>query len=550
VHRQAFTLAEFRIDPARNAIFGPEGETLVEPKMMEVICALAARPGHVFSRTELIDQVWGHGFGADESLTRAISQLRKVFGESREQARILETIQKRGYRLIVPVTPGIAVAAPSRGNAPLRPLLWGGLAAVLLLVAGLALWRLPAPERAASPPQTPAAAAPAGISVSVAAFAAETEALAPLAAALKTALVTDMSRTDLLHLQTQARQDGALRYRVEGMAQEVAGRTRINVQLVALDSGEHVWAADFEPPAGGSLSVQDALAAAISFELVPRILNAAKARLRSRVLETLTPWELILLATGVPGSDEVFLAPHTKDAFWLQRRALALDPGYAPAHALLASALAYHALFNQAENTTAALAEAERHVQIAVAKAPYAPDVLYQAANYYRYRGEGRKAAAILRRILEIHPNNIRAGVDLPLVEGLCSAKGDAAIAELRAMDARLRPANPIRRVVLSHMAAIYLSEGKYGAAREAAAQSRAIIHTAWSGITLAAAAAALGSDGEARQIAAETRLEWPNLDFADFAGQVVPLWCAGGSAQAPARRAFQALARLERKPQ
>jgi DNA-binding winged helix-turn-helix (wHTH) protein/TolB-like protein len=547
VQRQTFHIAEFRIDPARNAIASPDGETLVEPKMMEVLCALAARPGHVFSRTELMDQVWGHSHGADESLTRAISQLRKVFGDSREEARILETIQKRGYRLIAPVTPGSAGAGKAASRS-LRPFLWGGgLAGALLLAAGLVFWRAPPAEPVPNPVQTARAVLPSGIAVSVRPFAAEAGALSSLAAGLRTALVTDMSRNGLLHLRTETRQAGGLHYRVEGVAQKIGARIRVNIQLIAADTGEHLWGADFEPAAGANLAAQDALAAAINFELVPRILNAAKAQLRNQELEKLAPWELILLATSVPGSDEVYLSPHTRDAFWLQRRALALDPGYAPAHALLASALAYHALFDKTDNTPAALAEAERHVQLALAKAPYAPDVLYQAANYYRYRGQGRKAADILRRILEIHPNNIRASVDLPFMEGQCSAGGQAALAQLRAMDARLLPANPLRRIVLSHIATLHLSQGNYRAARAAAVQSRAIIHTTWSGVTLAAALAALGSDREAQQIATETRREWPNLDFEGFAGQALPLWCLEGDVQGPTQRAFRALAMLER---
>src|SRR6187551_3105870 len=95
-----FSLGEFRVDPQRNRVRGPGQETALQPKVIDLLCALAERHGEVLSRSELIDAVWGREHGADESLTRAISQLRKVFGDTRDQPRIIETIPKRGYRLI------------------------------------------------------------------------------------------------------------------------------------------------------------------------------------------------------------------------------------------------------------------------------------------------------------------------------------------------------------------------------------------------------------------------------------------------------------------
>lgn len=553
---QPFRVAEFRIDPTRNVISGPSGETAVEPKIMEVLCALAERPGHVFSRAELVDLVWGHAYGADESLTRAISQLRKVFGDSRDDARVLETIQKRGYRLIAPVSSeaaDAASAAPAPENEAARPKpvwLWITIAACFLVaVAGLIAWRLlsagHAPALASSNAARPAE--PGGISVVLSGFTSGRDQAdsALLAQSLREGLITNMSRTSLLHLETDMpRANGPLRYRVEGSVQKADGVMRVNVQL--LRDGEHVWAANFDRPAGEPLAVQDEFISAITAELIPRIWNAAKAELRTRDFTTLLPWELVLLATGIPGSDEVFLKPHSPDAFWLQRRALALDPNFAPAHASLASGLAYHALFNPPENTDAALVEAARHAQIAIALAPYAPDVLYQLANYHRFRGDREQSAGMLRRILEIHPDDIQAGIDLPFVEGQCSPASAGAITRLLTIEQGLSPANPMRRVVLSHLADIYLSEGRFDRARDAAAGSRAIVQSAWSGITLAAALAQLGEAKEAHRISAETRREWPKLDYGVFANRTLPLWCLGGARTEAARSAFLALDRVD----
>ncbi len=98
-------IGNFILDPSRGALTGSEGEIALEPKVVDVLLALAAQPGVVLSRDELIAAVWKAEFGADERLTRAISLLRKAFGDERGTVRHIETISKRGYRLLASVGP-------------------------------------------------------------------------------------------------------------------------------------------------------------------------------------------------------------------------------------------------------------------------------------------------------------------------------------------------------------------------------------------------------------------------------------------------------------
>src|SRR3989337_2386093 len=100
LRKDSFRLGNFLVDPQRNRVAGTDGEVSLQPKAIDLLCTLAERHGEVLSRAELIDRVWGREFGADESLTRAISQLRKAFGDTREEPQVIETISKRGYRLI------------------------------------------------------------------------------------------------------------------------------------------------------------------------------------------------------------------------------------------------------------------------------------------------------------------------------------------------------------------------------------------------------------------------------------------------------------------
>lgn len=71
---------------------------------MDVLCVLAKCQGQVVSRGDLIDRVWGVQFGGDESLSRAISKLRKTFSLAGASDVYIETIPKRGYRLTQPAS--------------------------------------------------------------------------------------------------------------------------------------------------------------------------------------------------------------------------------------------------------------------------------------------------------------------------------------------------------------------------------------------------------------------------------------------------------------
>ncbi|MGE3274928.1 MAG: winged helix-turn-helix domain-containing protein [Vicinamibacterales bacterium] len=114
-----FRIADWLAQPSLNRL--SLGDTLVrlEPKVMQVLEALAERPGEVIPRDELVARVWPGVFVTDDVLHRAVRELRRAFGDDSGSPRYIETIRKRGYRLIAPVTPAAAVPpAAGAGMAP------------------------------------------------------------------------------------------------------------------------------------------------------------------------------------------------------------------------------------------------------------------------------------------------------------------------------------------------------------------------------------------------------------------------------------------------
>ena len=120
-----FRLRGRLVDPSLNRVTA-EGQTVqVEPKIMHVLVTLADRPGEVVTRDELMARVWPGVFVTDDVLHRAIRELRRLFDDDAEQPAVIETIRKRGYRLIAPIEridrppiPAFVVPPPPRPSLP------------------------------------------------------------------------------------------------------------------------------------------------------------------------------------------------------------------------------------------------------------------------------------------------------------------------------------------------------------------------------------------------------------------------------------------------
>jgi Tol biopolymer transport system component/DNA-binding winged helix-turn-helix (wHTH) protein len=71
-----------------------------------LLTALLARPGEVLTREELQREIWGANTNVDfeQGLASAVNKLREALGDSAEQPRYVETLARRGYRFIAPIS--------------------------------------------------------------------------------------------------------------------------------------------------------------------------------------------------------------------------------------------------------------------------------------------------------------------------------------------------------------------------------------------------------------------------------------------------------------
>ncbi|TXH65953.1 MAG: hypothetical protein E6Q88_13035 [Lysobacteraceae bacterium] len=86
-----------------SAAGGDPAPVRVTLKALGVLLSLVADAGKPVSRDQLLEQVWPGTLPTDDVITQAITQLRKAFGDDRDNPRYIETISKQGYRLVAAV---------------------------------------------------------------------------------------------------------------------------------------------------------------------------------------------------------------------------------------------------------------------------------------------------------------------------------------------------------------------------------------------------------------------------------------------------------------
>jgi len=111
----------------------------LERRAMEALVVLAERAGDVVKKDELIAAVWGRLAVSDHSVAMVISQLRRAFGDDARAPRYIETITKRGYRLIAPCAPLGTQSLSHPRAARISLAMLSSASPVMLISAGAAL---------------------------------------------------------------------------------------------------------------------------------------------------------------------------------------------------------------------------------------------------------------------------------------------------------------------------------------------------------------------------------------------------------------------------
>lgn len=140
--KTGYCFGEFEVRPESGELLRNGKPVRVQEQSLQVLLALLENPGAVASRNQLRERLWPDGTYVDfeHSLNAAVKRLRAALGDEADSPRFIETLPKRGYRLLVSVSRGTTPASmDAPGDSPVEPRLRTRLrpmviAAVLLLV--------------------------------------------------------------------------------------------------------------------------------------------------------------------------------------------------------------------------------------------------------------------------------------------------------------------------------------------------------------------------------------------------------------------------------
>ncbi|MFZ5616575.1 MAG: winged helix-turn-helix domain-containing protein [Pseudomonadota bacterium] len=383
--REAFTLGAARVEPGRNVLFAGERVIRLEPKVMDVLVALAEAAGDVVPRETLIERIWNVEYGGDESVSRAISLLRKALKEADLGDKAIETVTKRGYRLTVAPSPAVANSSPVpevAASAQRRPLLtinrWPLVAAAALSLAAIVAafaWRDDRP--AGRPTELNVVAvlpfddlSPKGDQAWFADGLAD-ELIDSLSSAPGLTVIGRSSSFQVRGPGVDARVIGerlGARYLVEGGVRRDGDLLRISASLVDTGDGATKWTQTYERNAGDIFAVQEDIATQIAAALNVH-LSFKDALAHGIGTRNMQAFEAFLLGKAFYVAEG---AENMERAVTMFRRATELDPNYVDAWLGLVSALSVYD-FWRPEQLKAASAERARALQRALEIDPDAP---------------------------------------------------------------------------------------------------------------------------------------------------------------------------------
>lgn len=492
-----FRLDGLRIEPVTGEVVGPGAREKLDPKVMGVLLLLAQNAGQVVSRDDLHEQLWPNAVVTDDALTRCIHELRRQLsragGDERYRAMI-ETLPKRGYRLIGAVSAAGEPQAPPQPARPKR--MWFAAAAAVAVIATVIVFAILGRD---ADPGAPVSAARASIAVLPFVDMSESGDTGYLADGIAEEILNALARSGQLRVIArtssfslrdarldiaQIAEKLAVSHVLEGSVRRSGDRVRVTAQLIAADDSSHVWSQTYDRTFGELFAVQDEIANAIAAALHVTLAGAASQErppanaeaydkyLRGKLLyDRRTPGDV---ARAAAYFEEAVAADPAFGRAWAalsgayallvnagevpadtgrarQRdaalQAVATDPGLAAAHSRLARY--YYEIGDRDRG--------REHRLRAEALDADDPLVLGGRAGQATWRRDFQEAIAIGRRVVARDPLSIVARNNLA-VDLAAAGLNDEAIRELEA----LRELNPDMAPEHERMLAqLYLLRGR-----------------------------------------------------------------------------------------
>jgi adenylate cyclase len=202
-------------------------------------------------------------------------------------------------------------------------------------------------------------------------------------------------------VQEVAREFG-VEYVLEGSVRKVGDRIRVTVQLIDAETDRHVWAERYDRKLEDIFAIQDEMTRAIAATLPGRVEAATHDRAKRKPTDNMAAYECVLAAKVLHHRS---IREDNAEAQRMLDRALALDPGYAHAHAWKACVLGQTWVYDWCADREATLQQVSAELETALALDDNDSDVHRILAALNLNREDHDKAAYHQERALALNPN-------------------------------------------------------------------------------------------------------------------------------------------------
>lgn len=193
-----------------------------------------------------------------------------------------------------------------------------------------------------------------------------------------------------------------VRYVLEGSVRAADGRLRVTGHLVDAETGKSIWAERYDRELRDIFALQDDITARVVAAVEPHVYSEESMRATLLQPESIDAWGLVMRAIDLVHRVE---RARNEEARALLHRAIALEPGYARAHALLGWATSWAAHCDWLPDRAAGRREADRHARAALALDPGDPWARMVAGFSLSTAGQHDRAIADLAAALAINPS-------------------------------------------------------------------------------------------------------------------------------------------------
>ena len=308
-----FLFGAFVLDLDRRELRLGADPVALEPLVFDLLVYLVTNRDRVVSKDNILDAVWSGRAVSESALSTRVAAARRAIGDNGEAQTLIRTIARKGFRFVG------AVKQEDGGAAV--PLPQGDATAPLPLPGKPSIAVLPFANLSSDPEQ---AYFSDGMAADIVTELSHDRSLFVIA---RNSSFTFKDGT--VNTKSVARELG-VRYVLEGSSRRDGERIRVNVQLIDAETSSNVWAERYDRTVENVFAVQDEIAVAVARAIHPAISHAERQRVMRKSPDSLSAWEAWHRALGLISRRDI---SGFRD---FVQRALALDPGFAPAHAMLA----------------------------------------------------------------------------------------------------------------------------------------------------------------------------------------------------------------------